>query len=303
MVNCTGKEKLAVNLSDMRNMKNKEFVNPTGISPITSILLAIVRIALGIYLLYTDPLSSRFIYLLIALFVVSVARHLLCYFSNPPDNIYNFLLDLLTPCLYGFLLFHVLSIYNAPFWALAVSVFLPAIIYTYLFAGDPVTTMSKRIFWAGLFCYVLAFLLALNYAFDFSNPAVEKYLLVKKYYVTTVAEDGGGPGEDVYYFDLIPIDSVSTPATWVGVNGQTYHRYHDNWRYKKIALDSVAFLILDKREKTYPQPQYDLLLLETNGTVLAQHMTEAQYARFEKGDTFHIEKHRGLLGLLWCTYR
>lgn len=293
---------MAVNLSNMRNTKNKEFVNPTGVIPPISIFLAIVRIALGIYLLFTDPLSPRFISLLIILFAVSVARHLLCYFSNPPDNIYNFLSDLLTPCLYGFILFHVLSIYHSPFLSLSVSLFLPAIIYTYLFAGDA-PVMSKGIFWSGLLCYVLTFLLALNYVFDFSNPVVEKYFLARKYYGTTLAEDGGGPGEDVYYFDLIHIDSMATPAHWVEVNQQTYYRYHDSWRYKRIEFDDALFMILDRKETPFPKRQHYLLLQAINGPFQARNITELQYARFEKGDTFHIERHKGFLGLSWLTYR
>lgn len=286
----------------MRNPKNKEFLNPTGISPMMSIFLAIVRIALGIYLLFTDPLSSRFISLFIILFFVSVARHLCCYFSNPPDNVYNFLADLLTPCLYGFILFHVLSVYHSPFLSLSVSVFLPVIIYTYSFAGDA-PVMSKGIFWSGLFCYVLTFVLTLNYVFDFSNPVVEKYFLARKYYGTTMAEDGGGPGENVYYFDLIHIDSISTSAHWVAVNQQTYHCYHDSWLYKTIKFDDATFMILDKKETPFPKRQYYLLLQATNGPFQTKNITELQYARFEKGDTFHIEKHKGLLRLAWLTYR
>ncbi|HEY9260179.1 hypothetical protein [Chitinophaga sp.] len=286
----------------MRSRRNKTFVNPTGIIPISSILLAIARVALGLYLLYTDPLSPWFIYLLVILFTVSVARHLLCYFNHPPDNMYNFLLDLLTPCLYGFILFHVLSIYQSPFLSLSVSIFIPAIIYTYLFAGDPTPVMSKGVFWSGLCCYVLTFLLTLNYVSDFSNPVIEKYLLARKYYVTAQAEDGG-PGEDIFYFDLIHADSIAAPAQWMEVNQETYRRPRDNWRYKKIEFDNTTYLILDKKETTYPQHQYHLLLLEANGGFQAQHMTEPEYARYEKGDTFHIEKHKGLLGLQWLTYR
>jgi hypothetical protein len=287
----------------MTNRKNSTFINPTGAGPVTGILLAVAKIVFGIFLLYTDPLSSRFIYFLIALFFVSVARHLLCYFGRLPENIYNFLADLFTPCLYGFILFHVLSVYHAPFLSLAVSVFLPAIIYTFLFAGDPAPVMSKWILWGGLFGYVFTFLLTLNYVLDASNPVVDKYLLARKYYVTTLAEDGGGAGEDIHYFDLIHIDSIATPAQWIPVNQRTYHRYHDHWKYKKIVLDSATFMILDKKETKYPEARYYLLLLEAKGPVLAQHITEQQYAMFENDDIFHIEKHSGWLGLKWLTYR
>lgn len=288
----------------MNNGKKKEFVNPTGASAISSIFLAIVRIALGIYLLYTDPLSSGFRYLLILLFFISVARHLLCYFSKPiPDNIYNFWLDLLTPCLYGFLLFHVLSIYDFDFLLLAVSIFLPAIIYILLFAGDGIPIMNKGIFWGGLLCYVLTFLLSLNYTFDFSNPVVEKYFLANKHYSTNSSDHDGAAGEDTYYFDLIHIDSISTPAQWVEVNQQTYYRYRDSWKYKRIKFDNEEFMILDKKAPPSLKLQYHFLLQKTNGPFQVKDMTELQYSRFEKGNTLHIEKHTGLLGMEWLTYR
>lgn len=287
----------------MSNWKNREFVNPTGVSANGSILLAIVRILLGVCLLYTDPLSSRFGFLLIFFFLISVARHLLFYFSKPiPDNMYNFWLDLFTPCLYGFILFHVLSIYDSSLLSLAVSIFLPAIVYTFLFAGDGITVMSKGIFWSGLTCYVLFFLVTLNYVFDLSKPVVEKYFLAKKYAVTTLAEDGG-PGGDAYYFDLIHVDSVSAPAQWIEVNQKMYNSYQHSWKYKRITLDSTVFIILDKKGKSAGRPPYYFLLLKTNGPFYAKIMTEPDYARFENGDTFHVEKHRGMLGVEWLTYR
>lgn len=286
----------------MSKGKNKEFVNPTGVGPISSILLAIVRIALGIYLLYTDPLSFRFRYLLIILFLISVARHLLFYFSKPkPDNIYNFLLDLFTPCLYGFILFHVLSIYQSEFLSLSVSIFLPAIIYCFLFGGDPAPVMSKGIFWGGLVCYVLTFLLTLNYAFDTSNPAVEKYFLANKYY-STAPYDHGAAGGNNYYFDLIHVDSISTPAQWVEVNQKTYGQYRSSQKYKRMKFGETEFMILAKKETPFAKRQYYFLLQEANGPFQAKHIEESDYSRFEEGDTFHIEKHKGFLGVGWVTY-
>lgn len=286
----------------MSKGKNKEFVNPTGAGPVSSIVLAIVRIVLGINLLYTDPLSSRFRYLLIILFLISVARQLLYYFSKPkPDNIYNFLLDLVTPCLYGFILFHVLSVYQSEFLSLSVSIFLPAIIYCFLFGGAPVPVMSKGIFWGGLLSYVLTFLLVVNYAFDTSNPSVEKYFLANKYY-TTAPYDHGTAGGNVYYFDLIYVDSISNPAQWVEVNQKTYGQYRSSQKYKRMKIEDAEFMILDKKETPFAKRQYYFLLQEVNGPFEAKHMEEPEYAKFEEGDTFHIEKHKGLLGVRWVTY-
>ncbi|MGF6850942.1 hypothetical protein QFZ51_006177 [Chitinophaga sp. W3I9] len=287
----------------MSKGRNKEFVNPTGLSQISSIFLAIVRIVLGIYLLYTDPLSFRFRYLLIILFLISVSRHLLFYFSKPkPDNIYNFLLDLVTPCLYGFILFHILSIYQSAFLSLAVSIFLPAIIYCFLFGGDPVPVMSKGIFFSGLLCYVLTFLLAVNYTFDTSTPSVEKYFLANKYY-TTAAYEYGTEGGNNYYFDLIHVDSISSHAQWVEVNQKTYGQYRSSQKYKRMKFGEEEFMILGRKETPFAKRQYYFLLQEVNGPFEAKHMEESEYSRFEEGDTFHIEEHKGFLGIGWVTYR
>ena len=281
----------------------KEFIKPDSVSQFSSIFLAIARTALIIYLLRTDPLSSGFRYLLIVLFLISVARHLLFYFSEPiPDNIYNFFLDLPTPCLYGFMLFHIFSIYQADFLSLAVSVFLPGILYHFLFAREPKQRMGKTIFWGGLFCYVLSFLLTLNYSFDFSNPAVEKYFLANKYSVTVGSDYEGAQGE-YYYFDLIHVDSISTPAYWVEVTQKTCNRYHNSWKYKMIELENETFMILDRKIHSTFKHQCSFLLQKTNGPIHKKLITEQQYAQFEEGDTFNIEKHRGLGGIEWLTYR
>lgn len=283
--------------------KTKEFIKPDGVSQIGSIFLAIARTVLIIYLLRADPLSSAFRYLLIILFFVSVARHLLFYFSEPiPDNIYNFFLDLLTPCLYGFLLFHILSIYQADFLSLAVSFFLSAIIYYFLFAREPNQGMNKITFFGGMFCYVLSFLLALNYSFDFSNPAVEKYFLANKYSVTVGSDYDGAQG-DYYYFDLIHVDSIATPVHWVEVNQKTCNHYHNSWKYRMIELENETFMILDRKIHSTFKHQCSFLLQKTNGSIQKRLITEQQYSRFEEGDTFNIEKHKGLWGIEWLTYR
>lgn len=219
-----------------------------------------------------------------------------------PDNIYNFSLDLLTPCLFGFILYHVFSIYQADLLSLLVSFFLPAIIYCFLFAGAPHQGMGKSTFWGGLFCYVLSFLLVLNYSFDSSAPVVEKYFLANKYVVSVGSDDEGYAGE-AYYFDLIHPDSISTPAYWVDIDQKTCKYYHHSWKYKMIKLENETFMILDKKTSSNLKHQCYFLLQKTNGPIHKRITTELQYAQFEKGDTFNIEKHRGLWGIEWLTYR
>lgn len=127
------------------NGRTREFIQPTGINEISSIFLAIVRVVLIIFLLSSDPISPGSGAILVVLFFISVARHLLVYFSGPlPDNIYNFFLDLITPCLYGFLLYHLLSVYQADLLTLLVSVFLPGIMYCFLFMREPDQWLTFR---------------------------------------------------------------------------------------------------------------------------------------------------------------
>ncbi|MCW3467844.1 hypothetical protein [Chitinophaga nivalis] len=175
--------------------------------------------------------------------------------------------------------------------------------YIFLFAGQPVPVMNKGVFWGGLCCYLLAFLLVLNYAFDFSSPVVAPYLLAKKYYSTSLSDDEGGPGGDRYYFDLIHPDSMATPASWVAVSQQTYYQYRDSWQYKKISIGMEEFILMDKKQTSAFNRQYYFLLLKIIGSSYEKEMTEREYARFEKGDTFYVEQHNGLLGVKWLTYR
>lgn len=218
-----------------------------------------------------------------------------------PDNIYNFLLDLVTPCLYGFILYHVFSIYQSDFLSISVSFFLPGIIYCYLFGREPGQGMGNRIFWGGLFCYVSSFILVLNYSFDISNPVVEKYVLAKKYIAAVGSEQDGY--SDNYYFDLVHADSISTPAYWEAVDRKTCSYYHHNWMYKTIKLENATFMILGKKTTSDFKHQCNFLLQKINGPITTKITTALQYGQFEKGDTFNVEKHRGLLGIAWSTYR
>jgi hypothetical protein len=197
------------------------------------------------------------------------------------------------------MLFHIFTIYEADFVLLSVGVFLTGIMYCILFGREPNQGMGKRTFWGGVFCYVLSFLLVLNYSFDFSTPVVEKYFLAKKY--TAVVDYEGNKGED-YYFDLIHVDSISTSADWVDVNRKSCSYYHNSWKYKTIKLGNETFMVLDKRTQSDIKHQCSFLVQKINGTI-HKRITELQYSRFEKGDTFNIEKHRGILGIEWLTYR
>lgn len=280
----------------------EQFINPTGVPALSSIFLAVVRLVLIICLLGANPISQGFGNIFIILCCVAVARHLLLYFTEPTtDNIYNFLLDLITPCLYGFLLYHILCIYESDFLVLLVSLFLPAFMYTFLFAREPDQGISKRTLWGGIFGYMLSLLLVLNYSFDRSRPVLEQYLLAKKSYVTTGSDAAGDKGES-FYFNLIHVDSISSSANWVAIDQKACQYYHNSWMYKTIKLENETFMVLGKKAFSNHMHQCSLLLQKINGTVQSRVITELQYAQFEKGDTFHIAKHKGLLGITWVTY-
>jgi hypothetical protein len=284
-------------------MRSREFIQPTGLTQLSSIFLAVVRVVLIICLLSANPLLPGFGNILMVLFFISVTRHFLVYFSAPqPDNIYNFFLDLATPCLYGFLLYHVLAVYEADLLLLLVSVFLPAIMCCVLFMREPGEGMGKRTFWAGIVCYVLSFILVLNYSFDSSSPVVEKYFLTKKFYSTTGSDANGDKGES-FYFDLIHVDSIATSANWVSVDKKACQYYHNSWMYKEIKLENETFIVLDKKTSSNPVHQCSFLVKKINGPVDFRIITELQYSQYEKGDTFNVEKHKGLLGIAWLTYK
>jgi hypothetical protein len=148
----------------------------------------------------------------------------------------------------------------------------------------------------------LTFLLTLNYAFDVSNTVVEKYFLANKYY-TTAPYDHGTAGGNNYYFDLIHVDSISTSAQWVEVDRKAYGQYRSSQKYKRMKFGDGEFMILDRKETPFAKRKYYFLLQEVNGPFQAKYIEESEYPRFEEGDTFHIEKHKGFLGIGWATYR
>lgn len=190
-----------------------------------------------------------------------------------------------------------LSVYEAKFLSVLVSIFLPAVVYYYLFAGETNHRMDKGIFLAGLFCYVLPFLLVLNYSFDFSHPVIERYFLINKSLATTGSDTEGY--SDNYYFDLIHTDSIATIAHWEDVEEKSCAYYSDNWMYKVIKLRNEIFLISGKTTPQNRKPQCSFLLRRINGPVFRKVATERQYSHFERGDTLNMEKRKGLLGIEW----
>ncbi|SFO89595.1 hypothetical protein SAMN05428949_6897 [Chitinophaga sp. YR627] len=282
----------------MSNGRIKRFIISIEGIRFSNIIFSVVKIILCIYVLRTDPLSSGFGYLILLLFCVSVTRHLFLYFNKiTPDNILTFCLDLLTPCLYGFVLYHMLSVYETKFLSVLVSIFLPGIVYCYLFAGKTYHRMDKSILWGGLFCYALPLLLALNYSFDYSRPSIEKYFLINKF-STTIGSDTEGYSDN-YYFDLIHTDSIAKIAHWEDVDQKSCAYYRDDWMYKMIKLKNETFLISARKMPANSKLQCSFLLRRINGTVFRKVSTEQQYSHFERGDTLHVEKHRGLIGIKW----
>lgn len=281
----------------------KAYTQPTGITELSSVFLAVIRIGLIIFLLMASPFSREFGTGMVLLLLISIARHLHVYLNGPiADNIYSFISDLVTPCLFGFLLYHALSVYEAGLFVLLASILLPACMYCYLFAREPGYGVSGLVFWGGLLCYTVPFLFVLNYSFDGSRPLVVQYLLTKKF-ETTAGSDYHGDKQDIRYFDFIPLDSISETAHWVEVPGENCSYYHHSWKYKKIKLENSTYLVLNKRTASNPVHQCTFLLKEINGPVQSKVMTEQQFSRFETGDTFNVAKHRGLLGVSWFAYR
>lgn len=82
----------------MNNGRMTRVIAPIGGIGFSSIILAVARIILCIYVLGTDPLSPGFGYLIVLLFCISVTRHLFLYFNKvTPDNILIFFLTCLLP--------------------------------------------------------------------------------------------------------------------------------------------------------------------------------------------------------------
>lgn len=228
----------------------------------------------------------------------------------------RFVLFVASLIVYLFAIPHVFSVYNISLSGyLLVVVLSAAAAYAVFWRVQQAADQSKRnehILLMTLAFYTLPFLAGMNYAFDFSRPAITKYYVTNA--ETQTFAYHSDPVEerseiDLYYLYLLPADSIIEAAHWVEVSEEQY----ENTACMKancnncLLLDQERRLVSVKaasfREDNNVGATYHLMVLKTDARVFRRECRYRVYKRFTKGDYLHLEDHRGLLGVRWNNYQ
>lgn len=291
------------------------------LTPIGNFLAIIIfsiytRIALCTYLAFTEPLSLTFKYLLIIIFFIPILRYIIYKVTdNEMVEGSNMFVLCVIPILYAFLFVQVASVYQFRYFILLILLFLPALIH-YKFIIATHTYPDNRVQLLTTMCYyIIPFLLGINYAFDFSKPAVNKYYIFATKELTHIDNSSEGITTHDYYLDLVPATKTIEPAKWVEVSrkmSDERSRQHssnyvtdENETYKIFAKKKVADTSKRRNNfRLYPTSRFRYyFLLQKDMDFERTKVTWKVYNRFKRGDYVFKETHYGLLGFSWITYR
>jgi hypothetical protein len=281
---------------------------------------AITRMVLAIVLLFTDPLSVAFRYLIVIIFLLPVIRYIVhewqrtemdIFFTGYPGLgvISHVFITTGIAVLYVFVLAHVLQIYTTSYFWWLLMIVVPVICWYLLFGKDATPTErhehNKRALFRTLAFYIIPFFFAANYAFDFSTPEGTKYYITSSDHNTYTSYDPDINETEVYYFYLLPANGMSGPSRWQTVSPGDYYAVNDYGRYN--GKDSLNYLVMDKWKgrdsASIPfRERFQLLLLRTDTAPVRQTVPYRLYKRFKEGDYLNKEEHRGLFGIKWISY-
>lgn len=281
---------------------------------------AITRMVLGIALLFTDPLSVPFRYLIVIIFLLPVIRYVVherqqtemdIFFSGYPKLGIMGHAFIITgaAALYVFVLAHVLEIYTTSYFWWILIIIAPVIGWYLLFGKDstPIERHehNKRALLRTLAFYIIPFFFAANYAFDFSPSGYTKYYITRSDHKTYLSNDPDISEIDVYYFCLLPTDSVRGTPSWQTVSPSNYYGVKRYGQYS--GKDSLNYLVMDKWKgrdsASVPfRERFQLLLLHTDVLPTRKTVPYRLYRRFKDGHYLNKEDHRGLFGIKWVSY-
>lgn len=281
---------------------------------------AITRMVLGIALLFTDPLSVTFRYLIVILFLLPIIRYIVherqqtemdIFFTGYPKlgMVGHVFITTGVAVLYVFVLAHVLRIYTTSYFWWILIIIAPVIGWYLLFGKDSTPTErhehNRRALLRTLAFYIIPFFFAVNYAFDFSIPRQTKYYITRSDHNTYISNDPDISEIDVYYFYLLPTDSMTGTSRWQTVSQSDYYGVKDYGHYN--GKDRLNYLVMDKWKgrdsASVPfRERFQLLLLRTDILPTRQSVPYWLYKRFKDGDYLNKEEHRGLFGIKWESY-
>jgi hypothetical protein len=281
---------------------------------------AITRTVLGIALLFTDPLSVTFRYLIAVIFLLPVVRYIVherrqtemdVFFTGYPrlGIVSRFFITAGIAALYVFVVAHVLQIYTTVYFWWILIIIAPVICWYLLFGNNAAPTErhahNRRALLRTLTFYIIPFFFAANYAFDFATPRQTKYYITRSDHSTYTSYDPDISEIETYYFYLLPSGSITGSACWQTVSLSDYYGAKNYGRYN--GKDSINYLVMDKwkgRDSAAVsfRERFQLLLLRTDTMPTRQTVPYRLYKQIKELGYLSKEEHRGLFGIKWVSY-
>ncbi|CAH0243961.1 hypothetical protein SRABI27_02793 [Pedobacter sp. Bi27] len=293
-----------------------DYIKPFGELIVLVTFSIYTRIALCVYLVFSDPLSVEFKYLVVIIFCIPILRYIFHSVTKTdmPDGS-NMFTSCVFPVLYPFANSHILYLYNFPTLLALLILFIPMAIYYAFFIAERLYPDNRIKFLTTLCFYVLQFLFAVNFAFDTAKTIDKRYYVISKNEIVT----GGNGPEDFethhYYLDLVPINKNVDPPKWIEVSEKTDSTFRGVFSTKFLLWNGKPYRIFAKKKVTDTiKRKYNTFLLPRTRLryyFLLQHDLDYErkkikgevYDKFNIGSYIIIEKHPGLLGIEWITYR
>jgi len=290
-----------------------DYLKPLGELIVLVTFSIYTRIALCVYLIFSNPLSVEFKYLVVIIFCIPILRYLIhSIIGSKMQGGSNMMVVWILPIVYAFVTMHILAVYNFSFWlSLGIILLVPSLVH-YQFIIVPHLPLNNRTRLFTTMCYyILPFLLVVNYAFDSSKPIVNRYYVIDKSEITNFtyqAEDGGTGRDADYYLYLVAADLDVPPARWIDFTKNV----NDNSNYFRlntsVTIEKETYKIFDKKKEVDTMSSGTThfkyyFLLQKNMAYKLMNVDWKVYNRAKKGHYIFREIQGGLLGINRVTYK
>lgn len=293
-----------------------DYLRPFGELIIMVVFSIYTRIALCVYLAFANQFSVEFKVLAVIIFCIPVLRFIYHRVTQTemPDGSNMFTLCAL-PILYTFINSRILSVYDFNSFVAILILFAPLLVY-YIFVIAAELYPDNRVRFLTTLCFYLPqFLFAINFAFDTAETSDKRYYVISKKEIVT--GDNGSEGLDLhhYYLDLVPAPKNIDPPKWVEVSEKTNKEFGRVFSSKFLSWNGKPYRIFTKKQvtdtikrkyNTFLRPRTRLryyFLLQKDLNYERKKVKGEVFDQFNIGSYAIIEKHPGLLGIEWTTYR
>lgn len=281
---------------------------------------AITRLLLGVWLLFTDPASVVFRYLLVVIFCIPLLRYALHKITGttmenalsgsfPKGNMGKALLCGAMFIVYMFAVPHIFSMYTSSFPAFLLALAFPVLIglavIRHIIKGGHSINNEQSLMLTMAF-YIWPFLAGINYAFDFSRPAVKQYYVTGREEYTASGSTAPDEGPSTfYYLYLLPMAGVKEPLHWIAVNEAQYKNMLMFNGSGAVTINCIRYIVVNRERSVTPgvAASYRCQVFRTNDKVARTGVKYGLYQRYVGGDYLYIDAYRGLLGIPWRNYR